>query len=118
MDLSEKDLQQFKSQLMQQRLEMSQAVDSSLQSEEVVELDQARVGRLSRMDAMQAQAMSRETGRRLRRHLVEIDAALKRIRDGEYGVCCECAEHIKPGRLAANPAVRLCIDCAQALEQL
>jgi DnaK suppressor protein len=116
MELSENDLQRFKSQLMQQRLEMIKAVETSLQSEEIVELDQARVGRLSRMDAMQAQAMSRETGRRLRRYLVEIDAALKRIMDGDYGDCSECGEHIKPGRLTANPAVRLCIDCAQALE--
>jgi DnaK suppressor protein len=116
MALSETDLQQFKSQLIKQRIEVIKAVETGLQSEETVELDQARVGRLSRMDAMQAQAMSRETGRRLRKHLVEIDTALKRIMDGGYGDCFECGEPIKPGRLAANPATRLCIACAEELE--
>jgi DnaK suppressor protein len=116
MDLSEHDWQHLKSLLMKQKLELLQAGETGQQAEEIVELDQSRMGRLSRMDAMQTQAMSKETGRRRRQHLVEIDAALKRIDDGEYGPCSECGELISAGRLAANPAVRLCIDCAQALE--
>ena len=82
----------------------------------MVELDQSRVGRLSRMDAMQAQAMSLETGRRRRQYLAEVDAALKRIEETEYGDCFECGDLIHPGRLEADPAVRLCISCAEALE--
>lgn len=81
-----------------------------------VELDQARVGRLSRMDAMQAQAMSVETGRRRRQLLVEIDAALERVMEGYYGDCLECDESIHPGRLEANPSATLCISCAEAQE--
>jgi len=116
MDLSEHDLQGFKSLLMKQKLELLNASETAQQAEEVVELDQARLGRLSRMDAMQAQAMSRETGRRRRQYLVEIDFALKRIEDGEYGDCFDCGELINPARLATNPAVRRCIACAQARE--
>jgi DnaK suppressor protein len=116
MDLSEPDLQRLKLLLMKQKHELLKASETGQQAEEVVELDQARVGRLSRMDALQAQAMSRETGRRRRQHLVEIDAALARIETGEYGDCFECGELIHPGRLAADPAVRLCISCAEALE--
>ena len=82
----------------------------------MVELDQTRVGRLSRMDAMQAQAMSVETGRRRRQHLVEIEKALERIEAGDYGECLECGEAIHPGRLEANPTATLCIACAEALE--
>jgi DnaK suppressor protein len=116
MDLSKNDLQQLKSIMLKQKQELLQADETGQQAEETVELDQSRMGRLSRLDAMQSQAMSKETGRRRRRHLVEIDAALKRIDDGEYGLCSECGEFISMGRLAANPAVRLCIACAQALE--
>jgi len=116
MDLSERDLQRYKSLLMKQQKELLNANETSQQAEEIIELDQARIGRLSRMDAMQVQAMSRETGRRRRLHLVAIEAALKRIENHEYGDCFECAEHINPGRLTANPAVTLCIICAQALE--
>lgn len=116
MDLSEHELQGFKSLLMKLKLELLNANELGQQAEEVVELDQARVGRLSRIDAMQAQAMSRETGRRRRQHLIEIDFALKRIEDREYGDCLDCGEIINPRRLAANPVVRLCIVCAQTRE--
>jgi DnaK suppressor protein len=83
----------------------------------VVELDQARVGRLSRMDALAAQAMSLETGRRRKQQLLKIDAALERIDDDEYGQCFECGEPINPKRLEANPTATMCIHCAEAFEQ-
>ena len=40
----------------------------------------------------------------------EIDAALKRIEDGSYGVCEVCGEPIGAERLSAIPWTRLCID--------
>jgi DnaK suppressor protein len=116
MALSKSDLQHFKSRLLELKSGLLKAAETGQQAEEVVELDQARVGRLSRMDAMQAQAMSVETGRRRRHYLVEIDTALERIEAGDYGECFECGEFIHPGRLDANPAATLCIGCAQALE--
>jgi DnaK suppressor protein len=116
MELSKTDLQHFKSALLELKSGLLKAAETCQQAEEVVELDQARVGRLSRMDAMQAQAMSVETGRRRRQHLVEIDAALERIEAGDYGDCLECGENIHPGRIEANPVATLCIGCAEALE--
>jgi DnaK suppressor protein len=116
MELSEKNLQELKSRLLKLRSGLLKAAETGEQAEEVVELDQARVGRLSRMDAMQAQAMSVETGRRRREHLVEIEKALGRIETGDYGECLECGEVILPGRLEANPTATLCIACAEALE--
>lgn len=83
----------------------------------VVELDQSKVGRLSRMDAMQAQAMAKASGQRralLRRN---IEAALRRIDTGEYGLCHDCDEPIHPQRLEFDPTVLRCIDCASKLEQ-
>ena len=82
----------------------------------VVELDQARVGRLSRMDAMQAQAMAQASGARRDALLKEIDAALQRIDDGDYGICESCDVTINPKRLEIDPVARLCIDCASAAE--
>ncbi|MDH3787318.1 MAG: TraR/DksA C4-type zinc finger protein, partial [Xanthomonadales bacterium] len=81
-----------------------------------IELDQTRVGRLSRMDALQAQAMSKETGRRRRQKLLQIEAALRRIEHDEYGYCQECGDEIAPARLNVDPAVSLCIRCAEAGE--
>ena len=93
------------------------AQETGEQAEQTVELDQARVGRLSRMDAMQAQAMSKETGRRRRVKLLQIDAALKRIEEEDYGYCQECGEDIAAARLEADPAALFCIGCASARER-
>ena len=92
------------------------AQETGDQAEQTVELDQTRVGRLSRMDAMQAQAMSKETGRRRRQKLIQIEAALRRLEDDDYGFCQECGEEIAAARLEVDPAVLLCIDCASARE--
>ena len=82
----------------------------------VVELDQQRVGRLSRMDALQNQAMSKELMRRRAAALSAVRAALKRIEDGAYGDCEACGEPINPRRLELAPTARLCVDCASAAE--
>ena len=116
MSLSDKHLSDLKSLLLKQKAELHEADQTGEAAEEIVELDQTRVGRLSRMDALQAQAMSLETGRRRRQYLQDIGAALERINNNEYGECFECAEFIKPARLAADPTATLCIGCAEALE--
>ncbi|MBT8444490.1 MAG: TraR/DksA family transcriptional regulator [Gammaproteobacteria bacterium] len=81
-----------------------------------VELDQTRQGRLSRMDAMQAQAMSLEANRRREQQLARLKSALKRIEAGDYGWCLECGEPIDPRRLEHDPAAPLCIACAEKAE--
>ncbi len=80
----------------------------------IVELDQTRVGRLSRMDALQVQAMSQQRERRREIQLHKIAAALKRIERNDYGYCTECGEEIAYRRLVFDPATTLCIDCANA----
>ena len=106
----------LKTQLLDLRHTLMEAEATGAEAEDVVELDQTRQGRLSRMDAMQAQAMSKATGAQRRQMLREIELALQRFEDGSYGECLECGEAIAPGRLAANPMARLCISCAEALE--
>ena len=79
-----------------------------------VELDQAKVGRLSRMDALQGQQMALEASRRRRQRLGLIRAALRRITEGEFGRCLECDEEIAIRRLGVDPASERCISCEQA----
>lgn len=43
--------------------------------------------------------------------LVRIDFALKRIADGQYGLCCNCGGPIGDGRLASIPEAPFCLDC-------
>jgi RNA polymerase-binding protein DksA len=49
--------------------------------------------------------------------LGEIDAALKRIDDGAYGICTKCGREIAPERLEARPWAALCIDDARSSER-
>jgi DnaK suppressor protein len=83
----------------------------------IVELDQTSVGRLSRMDALQGQAMSQERGRRREIELRRIAAALRRIAQGDFGFCTGCDEPIERKRLDFDPAVAQCIACAEKVEQ-
>ncbi len=77
-----------------------------------VTLDQQSVGRLSRMDALQGQAMAQAEEERRQQRLRLIDAALGRIDEGEYGYCVACGDDIAPKRLLFDPAVPRCVDCA------
>ena len=47
--------------------------------------------------------------------ILRIRAALKRIRDGEYGICVRCGAEISSERLDVLPATPLCKDCAAAV---
>lgn len=98
--------------LEQRRAELTALADSAAEGRRPVELDQSRVGRLSRMDALQGQAMALETERRRANELRRIDAALRRVVDGEYGYCLTCGETIGEKRLELDPATPTCVDCA------
>ena len=91
--------------------------EKACESTKPVQLDQASVGRLSRIDALQMQAMALETQRRRQTQLKLVEAALKRITSGEYGICIACEEDINPRRLEFDLTASLCIDCASAQEQ-
>lgn len=103
-------------QLLKLRAELEAVAESGNESAGVVELDQSKVGRLSRMDAMQAQAMAQASVDRREQMLRRIEAALKRIDNDEYGYCQECDEPIAPKRLEFDPTVTLCITCATKAE--
>lgn len=106
------DLSEFRDRLIAWRHELLDLVESSAESRKPVELDQTRVGRLSRMDALQNQAMSMAAERRRRLELQRIEASLKRIEQGDYGYCVSCGEQIPLRRLELDPTLPTCMDCA------
>ncbi len=103
--------------LLELRAELESIAAIGDESATVVELDQSKVGRLSRMDAMRAQAIAQASVARRGVMLRKISAALQRIDDGEYGYCQTCEEQINPKRLEADPTALLCINCANRSEQ-
>lgn len=100
--------------LLEARAQELHDLNETTQSDSApVELDQAAVGRLSRMDAMQRQAMSEETRRRRVREIALIEAALDRMESGEYGFCLTCGDAIPEPRLQLDPAVAHCVAHAR-----
>jgi len=105
--------------LLEQRLLDQQAellgiadlIDSSAVS---VKLDQSAIGRVSRVDAMQQQAMALASQERQDEHLRRIKSALARIDDGEFGDCLQCLNEIPMARLEIDPSIELCLDCASS----
>jgi DnaK suppressor protein len=99
--------------LNDRRTELIQSSADHEEERAPVELDQQSVGRLSRMDALQVQAMAKESERRRQNEVQRINTALVRLADGEYGYCVTCGEDINPKRLEFDASIPTCIDCAR-----
>lgn len=57
----------------------------------------------SRVDALRRGAIA---------EIAEIDAALRRVADGTYGVCARCGRRIPDERMRVRPMAELCVACA------
>ena len=97
--------------------ELNQLASLNAEAQDVVALDQTSVGRLSRMDALQGQAMAKATAQRRLQEKREIERALVRVSEGEWGYCLMCGEDIEPRRLANNPAAASCLGCASGADR-
>lgn len=107
------DTKDYKRRLKAARDEVKHDSELTEKERKPVALDQSMVGRLSRMDALQNQAMALESERRRAVEIQRIDAALQRIEDGEFGCCAVCGDGIEPKRLKHDPTFPNCITCAR-----
>jgi len=106
------DMKKAQQRLEDKKQELEDLSALSADARDPVSLDQQSVGRLSRMDAMQQQAMNQATEQKRKHDLIRIESAQRRLRDEEYGYCEECGEEIPDGRLAIDPMAELCVNCA------
>jgi DnaK suppressor protein len=109
--MNEKQLDTFRQALISLREELEQLENACGEATGTVELDQSKVGRLSRMDALQAQQMAQETSRRRQLQLRKIDGALHRMDAGDYGHCVICGDEIVAARLNFDPTSTRCMEC-------
>jgi DnaK suppressor protein len=107
------EMEKFRQMMLGLRTELLGLEKGSEETTRPVVLDQASVGRLSRMDAMQAQQMALETARRRQHELAKLDGALRRIESGEYGYCLVCGEEIDVRRLSVAPTSTRCVTCVE-----
>ncbi|GAB5452503.1 MAG: hypothetical protein Hals2KO_28310 [Halioglobus sp.] len=109
--MKQKELDTFRLALTDLKSELEQLNRTSRESTDTVALDQSKVGRLSRMDALQAQQMAQETARRRQLQLQKIEGALRRLNEGTYGDCVVCGDAIEMARLEFDPASTRCMGC-------
>jgi len=116
-ELTDEQLAQLRGRLLEIRQELAATLKTNTEQSQTVELDQASVGRLSRMDAIQQQQMADAQKRRNELRLKQIAVALAAFDDDAYGDCKVCGEPIGFKRLWARPESPACVPCMAELER-
>lgn len=111
--MSELDTEQYRQQLLELKASLEAIEETSQKAGDTVQLDQQSVGRLSRMDALQAQQMAHASEQRRQDTLTRIQGALRRIEAGKFGACFVCGERIDERRLSVDPTTTRCLACAE-----
>jgi DnaK suppressor protein len=115
-ELSEVELSALHEQLLGLIAELEESLRASADAAAPVVLDQASVGRLSRMDALQQQAMAKATRRQTELRLTQCKVALSAFERDEYGLCRKCEEPIGYRRLCAKPEAPFCVSCQRGAD--
>lgn len=110
--LSADQLEELRSLLEAERTRLLRSIGLSEEATRTVELDQTAVGRLSRMDSLQNQAMAQGLAEREQARLAQIHAALERVAAGTFGRCTGCGAPIDLGRLMILPESPTCPACS------
>ena len=112
-DSGEIDLERYRAMVTDALASVDALMETTAEDQAPVKLDQQSSGRLTRMDAMQRQAMASETQRRRKLRRLQLQQTLKRLDEGEFGYCADCGNEIPAGRLDVDPAFHLCVKCAR-----
>ena len=115
LELSEAEGVELRADLLALQGELEAALRASVEGAATVDLDQP-IGRLSRMDAMQGQALTKATRHRHQKRLNQVRAALKRVAEDEYGWCVVSDEPIGYARLKARPETPVCLAVQRKME--
>lgn len=107
------DLQSIRRRLEEERDSLKAESAATADDRRPVMLDQQSVGRLSRMDALQVQAMAMASEERRRTRLRRLEAAFRRLAENEFGYCATCGEPIPAERLDFDPTITRCVQCAE-----
>ncbi len=110
-ELTKKERETLRGLLEQLVAELEESLRGSASAARPVVLDQSSVGRLSRMDAMQQQAMAKATRQKTQLRATQCKVALSAFDRDEYGLCRKCEEPIGYARLSAKPEAPFCLAC-------
>ncbi len=109
-ELSDAQQVELQADLLSLREDLKQTLSLSSEAAQPVDLEEP-IGRLSRMDAMQQQSMLKANRSAAQLRLQQVEGALLRWREGEYGECQSCGEWVGFPRLKARPEAPFCLSC-------
>lgn len=105
------ELETFRQRLLSLQREITAEFEADSAADSSISPDNA-IGRLTRMEAIQAQSISNAGKGRQKKRLDLIGRALVAIEEGDYGLCARCGQAIQTGRLEFRPESRVCMACA------
>jgi DnaK suppressor protein len=111
MALTNEQIDELRGILTRELRKLKRSLKVAEESLKPVTLDQQSVGRLSRMDAMQSQAMSQRLEARDLERLERLRRTLERLESGDFGVCTGCGGDIGFERLSIFPETESCGQC-------
>ena len=114
--LDDSQLATFQGRLETLREALQAQYETGKTAADTVVLDQSKVGRLSRMDAMQQQSMAQSSQRQVENRLRRVNKALAKFLSGDYGYCDSCGNDIDVSRLDVQPEAPCCFDCQSRQE--
>ena len=114
--MNKKKIAQFHSQLESIRSELLGDVEKLNQS--VKESESGQIADISD-DAARAynRQLEGELGEQEWKKLKQVDLAIKKINDGEYGICAQCESAIPEARLEVVPYTEYCTQCLSEMEK-
>lgn len=110
--LSEEQIEALRREVLRQLARLERSMELTDEGLRPVELDPGAVGRLSRIDELQNQALTRNLREREEIQLGGLLGALRRLEEGVYGLCVECGGEIPFDRLLVFPETATCVDCS------
>ncbi len=115
-DLTPDQLEELRQDLVAERLSLEAQLELTSEGSKPVALS-TPIGRLSRMDAIQQQQMTKAGRSTLETKLRQVRNALDGHRKGEYGDCRSCDDPIGYRRLKARPEAPFCLSCQDKRER-
>ncbi len=111
--LSHDQIDELRSELDRQLAKLARSMKVTDEALRPVQLDQTAVGRLSRMDSLQNQGLTRNLREREQIKLAQLREALGRLEDGSYGLCTQCSGTVPFERLYVFPEAPTCAACSE-----
>jgi DnaK suppressor protein len=109
--LTPAQLDDLRAELERQLRKLTRSMRTTNRAMKPVQLDQSSIGRLSRMDSLQNQSLTKGLQEREQAKLGQINEALKRLDKGTFGRCVVCGDAIAFERLLVFPETPTCAGC-------